>query len=411
MMLKIASGLVLAAMIFGCCTKPAGSNPDRLSFFENDDRAIFVPVTIEGGAVANAFFDTGASSTWVQLDSTFCAVHPLPAWGDHVAEKIDRPSYIYGWAEQDDKKVNQTIYYNTPLTINMCGVDLEFDKFYVIDNSVRLAHFDACFSFSAKDTTHIWELNFEHNYMEAHSVGNYTMPKGCYVFPIIKHGQYPVCVQFPVEVKCRDGAAITINQTYFIDTGMLLDMVLFDSAQEYDFFNRRDDAVLIAATPNNRRYDVDGKVFGKVKLDGMRIYLNNSSFLLNDKKEVCGAIGLNFLKRFNVYFDLSTNQIGFLPIKGFKRTVNMDFGKLYISTELTAEGYVLITKVWDFHSNSYKDAGVMAGDVIVATNGIDIKEITPEEWKSIKRSKTRTLDILRNGVPMKMSVHFSELGE
>jgi hypothetical protein len=390
----------------GCESKTAKETSGRLYFFENEDRAIIVPVTINDSVrVENALFDTGASDRIVQMDSTFCATHPLSPWSGRV---WNQTGPMTGWDRESDPKWNIG-WYNTPLKIGMCGVDMPFERVYTVDGSRRIGKFDATFSFSAQDTTHVWEMNFRHNYLEAHDAAGFTMPEDCRVFPLVTTN-YPLCVRFPVKVTCADGATAIIDETCIMDTGALSALILLESAAEYDFFRRRDDAVLLAHW-NNRRYEVDAEVFDGVRLDGMRVYLNDGSTMLNDS-EAKGIIGLNFLKRFNVYFDLNKGRVGFQPIKGFKRPVNLDFTRQYIIQSVDGEGNPFVEKILDLpYRNPYREAGMMAGDIVTAINGTNIDGMSGDDWRALNRTRIRKFDILRDGEPVKLTVRFDELGE
>jgi hypothetical protein len=203
---------------------------------------------------------------------------------------------------------------------------------------------------------------------------------------------------------------VTIDQTYLIDTGALSDIILLESAEEYDFFSRRDDAVLLTRW-NNRRYVVDAELFDGVRLDDMRVYLNEGSYML-DEGEAKGLIGLNLMRRFNVFFDLSKRQIGFQPIKGpFKRTVDPDWTRKYVEQTLDAEGSAVISEVLDIPGNPYRKAGAMAGDTVTAINGIAVDSMSGDDWLALNRTRVRKFDILRDGEPMELTVRFDELGE
>jgi hypothetical protein len=397
--------LGLAAVLSACCTAHRETNPNRLYFFENEDRAIIVPVTINDSIPADALFDTGASSTWVQLDSTFCATHPSAAWSN---PDLNVTGHRVGWSPEDDEKANKAIYDN-PLTVNMCGVDMEFDAMYTVDNSGLIGKFDATLSFSAKDTTRVWELNFKHNYMEAHPAADFTMPADCHVLPLVEAGDEDMCVRFPIKVTCADGATVTIDQTYLIDTGALSDIILLESAEEYDFFRERDDAMLLNHW-NNRRYEVDAEVFDGVRLDAARVYLNEGSFMMQDG-DYKGIIGLNFMRRFNMFFDLGARKVGFQPIDGFVRTVNPDLTRIYAKYETTEEGLLRVTEIVDVPENPYREAGMMVGDILTATNGVEWRDIGMDDWMKINRSNVRKLSVTRDGVPITLTARFDELGE
>lgn len=398
--------LYIVAAIFALagCAQRVG-NPNRLYFFENESRAIIVPVKINDSVVANAFLDTGASNVWVSLDSTFCAKNQLVT---RNKSGYHSKSYSVAWAQKGDEMVDQTSYYE-PISVEMCGVKMLYDRFRTTDNSTT-GRFDACFSWSANDTTHVWELNFEHNYMEAHEVDRFTMPADCRVIQLAEAKQYPISVRFPIEVTSPDGTTTTIEETYIIDTGMLLDLVLFESAADYEFFNRRGDSVLLNHW-TDRRYDVEGEVFDGIKLDKMRVYLNNKSFMLQNE-ECKGVIGINFLKRFNVFFDLYRRQIGFQPIKKpFKRIVNPDLTRRYVNLKPTENGYWQVLEVLDTPDNPYKKAGMEVGDIIKTVNRFDVSSWTIADWMEVNRTKWRDVTILRDGKPMLLRVRFKELGE
>src|SRR5699024_11066328 len=94
--------LSMLLLVPGCTTEQTEQHPNRLHFFQDEDRAILVPVTINDSVTAITLFDTGASNTRVQLDSTFCAEHPLPAWENPIAST---KGYLTGWAKKEDPKV------------------------------------------------------------------------------------------------------------------------------------------------------------------------------------------------------------------------------------------------------------------------------------------------------------------
>ena len=51
------------------------------------------------------------------------------------------------------------------------------------------------------------------------------------------------------------------------------------------------------------------------------------------------------------------------------------------------------------------------GDIITAVNGVKLQDSTRKNTEPIHRSKTRTMDIIRAGKQMTLTVHLKELDE
>ncbi len=122
-------------------------------------------------------------------------------------------------------------------------------------------------------------------------------------------------IKFPVQVKCADGDTLDVEGTYFVDTGMPWDIALMPTAKELDFFNKKEDAIwTVYDSWYHRYYTVNATLFNNYSVDLLRIYtFDKPSRVPHDY-----LIGQNFLKRFNVFFDMKNMQVGFQPIKNFK---------------------------------------------------------------------------------------------
>ena len=135
-------------------------------------------------------------------------------------------------------------------------------------------------------------------------------------------------------------------------------------------------------------------------MDSLRIYTFDYANTLS-----CNyLIGLNFLKRFNVFFDMKSQRLGLQPINNYKRVVNPRKKRFHMSSRMNSHGKLIITKIADYESNYIKKAGLLEGDEIVAINGIPIKMITIEENTKLNRRDTLVYDIVRQGKSYKIPV-------
>jgi len=370
-------------------------NPNKVYFeINSEDRKITVPTYFNDSIAANLIFDTGGSFI---IDSAFCATHNFPDL--NLASNV-RESNGSEWSTIK----TSGLIYDTPLTIRIGNADLTFDNFRVWDwRSYMHCDNDGLFNIPANDTR-IWELNFEHNYLEIHEDEEFKLPDDCITLSMVIDGvYYPFFVQIPMEITFADGDSITLNQYFFIDTGMPWDVALITpTREEYDFFDRRDDAIWTWYQDGySRYYTVNANLFDSFQIDSLRVYTFDISF----KKGSHYLVGLNFLKRFNVFFDMKNQQIGLQPINNFKRLYNPNHKRLYYIPSPDSEGNIIVRKVAHNKDNPYKIAGLKEGDEIVALNGTLCKNISSEEYTELKdNGNIYRYDILRDGKAMTITV-------
>jgi len=343
-------------------------------------------------------FDTGAASGAFQLDSGFYAAHPsikLNRKPDVVVPGGSAWSMVqnrrHGYLSSHSVRIGMS-----SLQYNSCAIS-DYKRYYNTSDS------DGLFSIPKNDTTHVWELNFEQNYLEIHPAVNFKMPKDCIIVPIEKDvdNYYPFNIKLPVKVTCADGDTVNLNGTYMIDTGASDDICLMGNALEFDFFNKRDDAVWTTYLNGYFKHcEVDAQLFDTYHLDSLRIYTYNNP---NRVKPKC-LIGLNFLKRFNVFFDLKNSQMGLQPIKNFQRVVNPNYRRFHFSADKISQGKIVVREVGNYKENYYKTAGLREGDEIVNVNNKPIKSISQEEKLEFHKQDTLVFDIIRNGKPLKLMV-------
>jgi hypothetical protein len=390
---------LLLFTILGCSDSTNNSN--QIHFTINpEDRKIVLPLKLNDSITANLVFDSGAGLGTFILDSTFCANHPGITRSILPFTKGD-----YGGSAWSNTSFPALIYDSTP-KVSLGSFALQFDHMEIYD---RKRYFgnpleEGMFNIPKNDKTHVWELNFENNYLEIHPISEFEMPENCLVAQIEKgeNLSYPFNIKLPFYLTCVSGDTITLNRTFTVDTGMPWDIALMGSAEEMNFFNGQDDAVWIGYLASYYRYyTVDARLFDRLDLDSLRIYTFNHSNRVKSNY----LVGQNFLKRFNVFFDMKNQQIGLQPIKNFERVVDPLAKRFHVSFNTTPEGRIFVDEVGDYKTNYYKTAGFQKGDEIINLNGKSFQTLTIEEKKEFQNLDSLVFDIIRNKKPLIIVVY------
>lgn len=230
------------------------------------DRQIVLPVQLNDSITARLGFDTGGQFV---LDSMFCATH------SSIKHRLFSDAQLRngsGWA---NFLVTCSIYSNAPI-VRVGKVSLKYDvtqimnwKWYMNSSS------EGMFNIPPNDTMHVWELNFEHNYMEIHLAQNYRMPDNSLIFPLVRKKEYPnlLYVRLPIKMECASSDTLMINRMFMIDTGMAWDIVLMQEANEFSFFNKQEDVVWTKYLNRYHRYcPVDAILADTLRMDSLRVY-------------------------------------------------------------------------------------------------------------------------------------------
>ena len=372
-----------------CYSYSQGSN--RIYFVDYpNNRKIVIPVQLNDSVFANMTFDTGAGPDYFSLDSIFASVHSDRLTFTGLPAKTEIGS---GWTNS----WVPALHYRSPQTVTIGNSNLFYNSVFIYDHKRALGiKMDGLFNIP-QDTTQIWELNFENNYLEIYSATDFKMPKDCFLFPLEKSEEhhFPFNVRIPIQISYSDGDTLTIDRLWMIDTGMDFDIALRFPADELEFFNKKNNAVWLRTLLHeySRRYAVNATSFEGFLLDSLHIY--TLDYFPRDNR-VKYLLGLNFLKRFNVFFDLKNNQLGLQPIDNFRRFVDID-ERYYLTIQKTSDEKRVIERIADFPGNYYYEAGLHNGDEFVRVVGLrEHLEKSPQD--------SLTFRIIRSGSPMEISV-------
>jgi hypothetical protein len=386
-----------AALFVSCagCTEP--QHPNRAYFhIPTSDRKMMIAVQLNDTLTSRSFsFDTGVP--FLYLDSTFFFTHNL-------APDASPINFMEG-TYKSLTSPQFALTYNVPTSVKVGETTVKYDRLNVrnFKEWLRNDAIEGTVGIPFLDTTHVWEVNFEHSYIEVHAAADFQMPERCMLFPLIRDEKTRMfSIQIPLRIVC-EGDTLSCSRTYIIDTGDPADITIASPAEEMDFFNRHPDAATWFGLGGwyTRRYTVNATAWDSFSMDSLRIY----TFERGVHSYYKYMVGFNFLKRFNVFFDLKNQQIGLLPIK-FERVANPGWRVFHYQSPLTADGAYKITVMGEYKKNYFKTAGLQVGDEIVMVNDSLYKNVMNSYslHEQLWSSDTLRFDILRNGQPLRVVV-------
>ena len=374
--------LVLLTFSSFSCEK---QNPNRVYFsIDEKDRKIIIPVKLNDTLSAKMIFDTGWHIGGFALDSVFYHSHFKP--DNHTSIPLEIHS---GWSR--DLSANSVIH-NKHHNVEVGKTKLSYDYINVFDwhKYTNNSTSDGVFNIPQNDTTHIWEINFEHNYIEIHQENEFKFPATCSFFPMSRSENR---IQFPLCIRFEDDDIMEINADFLIDTAAAWDLVMNDTAEEFKYIDKREDAVWIEFMSSYfKRYPTTFLLCDNIVIDSSRLY----TYDLQSRSNAPYILGLNFLKHFNVFIDIKKRQIGLERHNNYKRLVNPLYRRFYYNSPPDSDGRYIVTVMSDAKDNFFRNAGLTIGDEIVAINGLDISQITREYRHQNLEQDTLIYSIIRN---------------
>lgn len=391
--------IVLMGILWKCTQQEDTFNRSYFTF-NLEDRHIAIPVQLNDSINVKLTFDTGDplgyNYEFIRLDTGVLSANSFI-----TLEKIlNRGTVGTAWSE---RRMQAIFYDSLHFKLKIGYTDFVYSGIctFPYKSSSNSSVSDGMFNIPKSDTTHIWELNFENNYMEVHPGDGYKFPEDCVLLPLEASEYSPFFVTLPLKVRFSDKDTLTIHRKFFIDTGCPRDVVLLSEAPEQEYLNQREDAVWLQDMSKYiRYYTATATLFDAFRMDSLRLYT------LDYKNSVPHPylIGLNFLKRFNVFFDMKHRRLGLQPLRNYRRLVNPLYSRFYYSTQRNKDGRFVVNYVADYKENYYKEAGLQAGDEIVSIEGILYGELTLETARILCKLDTLAVDIVRAGKPQTLHV-------
>ena len=399
--------IFLLAVSQSSCDTADKVNGKYVTFeFSDEFPRLLIPVTLQDSIPAKLVLDTGIGGTPF-LDSALVSQHPsltpedMPSRED-VSSSAWNPTYT----------TKSTSYY-APLKLKLGESPMDFGN-WGVGNYRKLVNendADGVTGIPSADSTKVWGLNFENNYITIEDADSFEMPKGYMQFPM-KVVTYPavamtIYVNLPLKVQTSDGDTVTIYRDFFVDTGAWEDIILISEASELAFFDNKKDAVWIA-TPYNGLYTRNHEVkvsLGEYEDDSFRV----TTYDHKHKTTVSSRylIGLNFLKHFNVYFDFQRKVMGLKPIPNFERIIDKHARRYHMGFNMeiiTKQQRFIVETIADNKENNYYTAGLRVGDEIISANGILWKDLTPEQKETLYQGDSVLFKIIRDGKNMEIPV-------
>ncbi|MDR1755927.1 MAG: tight junction protein ZO-3 [Culturomica sp.] len=393
--------LTALAILSGSC-KQKNSHPNRACFtIPSEDRKIVVPVTLNDSVAVKFMFDTGGGFA---IDSSVVIARPN-LFSNDTGYRTEAGN-SWGGA-----RVPSLLFRKEQrLNIGTTTIKYPYASIYDLKRQMNSDFYDGMFDIPWDDSMHVWELNFESGYLEIHPADQFKMPENTTLFSLqkIDPNDRQMYVQLPFHIRCADGDTLTINRLFFIDTGATWDIVIGYPTEELTFFNQQEGAVWTSFLDRyTRYYTVNATLSDRFSMDSLRIY----TFDYKDSAPQY-LLGLNFLKRFNLFFDMKNKQVGFQPVNNFRRVSNPLPIRFYYSV-LVLNGRYVINKMADYKENYYREAGLQEGDELVKVNGIPYGEVCHERYHADLSQEMKdqcrgqefvVFDIIRDGKPLQIPV-------
>ena len=348
-------------------------------------RLMSVPVSIHG-VKGNLLFDTGGTG-FLSLDTTYAEnIEPFDSvevqWEGLVGG---------GYSGFKTSSIN-----NYKGLLNVYIGSHRFEKMYFSVGDFRkifeLSEFDGSFGIPRRDSTSVWQLNFEENYISIIPADSFYVDKSFLSFPLIWDKDGNVHIDLPLEICMSHGKVIKSNGRFLIDTGSIADVTYIGDIDEVKALNVDKDSAYWLY--NRHFWDATIKVCDKVGLDFSRVYIYDLPVNMSHRR----ILGLNFFKRFNVYFDIKNEKLYLQPInKKFER-ITQGKKPWHQADNRISGKHVFIENIGDYKDNEAIKAGFKVDDEVLSINGIkNISCLSPEQEKKLLSDNIWNYVIKRKG--------------
>lgn len=388
--------IFFATIVLSCSQNKEASR----AYFTIDpkDRKISVPISLNDSILANLGFDTGGH---LVLDSELIANHPSIL--KNIPVSPDTIPTGSGWAKN---RIPGLFFKNISqkLTIGNFSTQYTYMTVFNFKNHFNNPSGDeGIFNIPPEDSVNVWELNFDYNYLEVHNADGFKMPENTVTYPLLGPKNVPrYYVELPLKIQYSDGDTLSITKKLFcIDLGMPWDIALNTINPEIGFFEKREDAVWTKFLDGySKHYKIKCTLSDNFSLDSLRIYTYN----FPNYPYPAYLLGLNFLKRFNVFFDMKNRRLGLQPVKHFQRVINPLHPRYYFNIQKNTTGKYIITDIADYKENYFKSTDLRKGDEVIMINKMPVQSVTPIIFNKFLRRDIMVFDLKREGNLQRITV-------
>ena len=389
--------IILCLVIIPGCSQNKYSSR---AYFTIDpkDRKVSVPVYLNDSIPANFTFDTGGQ---LVLDSAFNANHPSIL--KHLRISPDTIPTGSGWSKS---RIPGLLFKNISQKLEIGNSLVHYTSMTVFNykkNSNNPSGDEGIFNIPPEDSVNVWELNFDYNYLEVHNADGFKMPENTLTYPLLWPKNEPrYFVELPLKIQYSDGDTLSITKKLFcIDSGMPWDIALNTINPEIGFFEKRTDAVWTKFLDGySKHYKIKCTLSDNFSMDSVRIY----TYKFYNYPYPSYTIGLNFLKRFNVFFDMKNRRLGLQPVKHFQRVINPLHPRYYYNIQKSTTGKYIITDIAEYKENYFKTAGLRKGDEVIKINEMPVQSVTPIIFNKFLRRDIMVFDLKREGNLQRINV-------
>jgi hypothetical protein len=377
---------------FLCCC--AQESKEKIPFtFTPERRLMSVPITIQG-VKGNMLFDTGCGIS-LSLDTSYAKrIEPFKSVTRHI-EGTTKGGYATGSSSTVD-------YYTGQLKVGIGSHTFDKKEFSVGNyrEIFNLLEFDGIMGLTNIDSLNVWEFNYEDNYIHISQADSFKVEKDYIELPLKWDDKGKIYTTLPIMFRSSCGTLLSASCEFMIDTGSISDVTFIQGTEEANILDLYKDSAQWLW--NRHFWDVDMIVCNKLLFNAARVYIYDGKPKETTLKRV---LGLNFFKRFNIYFDMKNDKLYLKPIKDFYRITQGKKPWFQLSNKIQGEK-VIIDYIADYKDNEAIKAGFRIGDEVISINGIEkIHNLSKEQEDRLLSEEVWNYVVRRKGKLLNLTLH------
>lgn len=249
------------------------------------------------------------------------------------------------------------------------------------------------YSFFSK---YIVKIDFDSTFIEVFQPGSIRYPPGGYLL-------HPLFTALPIQtLRIKD--ARTINTNFYLDTGAgLCFLVSTDFLKDSSFLLHKRKPVMVETQGLGGKKRMTSTIIKELKV-GPYVFRRVPTHIMEDEFNatsypyICGLLGNDILRRFNMIFNYQKREVHLLPNGHFKDGFDYSYTGMSI---YSIDGQIIIDDV--VPGSPAGKAGFKKDDIIMAINNNFTNDITV--YKNILQSQRERVKVLivRDGSPLIIS--------